>query len=146
MPSPAASPSLALSAGAAAEPPAAHDHLERQRGAPEALQRHRGGLQEKDKPHVTVSFDSLPFATYTTALTTQIAGGNAPDMAWIFETTAQDFVNSGALFPLGKTLAAAPGYNLGEVSPGATERWMKDGTLYAYPFSTLPSRCSSTTT
>ena len=90
------------------------------------------------KPNVTVSFDSLPFATYTTALTTQIAGGNAPDMAWIFETTAQDFVNSGALFPLTKTLAAAPGYNLGDVSTGATERWTKDGTLYAYPFSTSP--------
>ncbi len=90
------------------------------------------------KPNVTVSFDSLPFSTYTTALTTQIAGGNAPDMAWIFETTAQDFVNSGALFPLTRTLAATPGYNLGEVSIGATERWMKDGTLYAYPFSTSP--------
>lgn len=90
------------------------------------------------KPDVSVSFDSLPFPTYTTALTTQIAGGNAPDMAWIFETTAQDFVNSGALFPLTKTLAATPGYNLGEVSMGATERWTKDGTLYAYPFSTSP--------
>jgi multiple sugar transport system substrate-binding protein len=90
------------------------------------------------KPHVSVTFDSLPFPTYTTALTTQIAGGNAPDMAWIFETTAQDFVNSGALFPLTKTLAATPGYNLAEVSPGATERWTKDGTLYAYPFSTSP--------
>lgn len=90
------------------------------------------------KPHVTVSFDSLPFPTYTTALTTQIAGGNAPDMAWIFETTAQDFVSSGALFPLTRTLAATPGYNLAEVSAGATERWTKDGTLYAYPFSTSP--------
>ena len=90
------------------------------------------------KPEVTVSFESLPFPTYTTALTTQIAGGNAPDMAWIFETTAQDFVNSGALFPLTRVLAATPGYNLAEVSAGATERWMKDGTLYAYPFSTSP--------
>lgn len=90
------------------------------------------------KPDVSVAFESLPFPTYTTALTTQIAGGNPPDMAWIFETTAQDFVNSGALFPLGRTLAAAPGYNLSEVSAGATERWTKDGMLYAYPFSTSP--------
>jgi len=90
------------------------------------------------KPDVSVAFESLPFPTYTTALTTQIAGGNAPDMAWIFETTAQDFVNSGALFPLGRTLAVAPGYNLSEVSAGATERWTKDGMLYAYPFSTSP--------
>ncbi len=89
-------------------------------------------------PDVTVTFDSLPFPTYTTALTTQIAGGNAPDMAWIFETTAQDFVNSGALYPLTKTLTASASYNLGEVSASATERWTKDGTLFAYPFSTSP--------
>src|SRR5688500_18043388 len=39
---------------------------------------------KKDHPNVTVTYESLPFDTYTTALTTQIAGGNAPDMAWIF--------------------------------------------------------------
>ncbi|EJN02314.1 sugar ABC transporter substrate-binding protein [Phyllobacterium sp. YR531] len=89
-------------------------------------------------PNVTVTYESLPFETYTTALTTQIAGGNAPDMAWIFETTAYDFVSSGALYPLGDKLAALKGYNLDEVSSGATERWSKDGKLYAYPFSTSP--------
>jgi len=93
---------------------------------------------KKTQPNVTVTFDSLPFVGYTTALTTQIAGGNAPDMAWIFETTAYDFVNSGALYPLTKTLNAAPGYNLAEVSGTATERWTRDGALYAYPFSTSP--------
>lgn len=90
------------------------------------------------RPHVTVAFDTLPFPTYTTALTTQIAGGNAPDMAWMFETMAADFVNSGALYPLSKTLSTTAGYNLGEVSVSATERWSKDGTLYAYPFSNSP--------
>jgi len=93
---------------------------------------------KKVQPNVTVTFDSLPFASYTTALTTQIAGGNAPDLAWIFETTANDFVNSGALYPLTRTLNAAPGYNLAEVSTTATERWTRDGVLYAYPFSTSP--------
>ncbi|MEJ8856812.1 sugar ABC transporter substrate-binding protein [Variovorax robiniae] len=93
---------------------------------------------KKTKPDVTVSFESLPFENYTTALTTQIAGGNAPDMAWIFETTAYDFVNSGALVPLTKTLSATPGYNLGDVAPSATERWSKGGELHAYPFSTSP--------
>ncbi|MBO9652660.1 MAG: sugar ABC transporter substrate-binding protein [Variovorax sp.] len=93
---------------------------------------------KKEHPDVTVSFESLPFENYTTALTTQIAGGNAPDMAWIFETSAYDFVNSVALVPLTKALAATPGYDLGEISPSATERWSKDGTLYAYPFSTSP--------
>ena len=93
---------------------------------------------KKDNPNVNVRFEPLPFENYTTALTTQIAGGNPPDMAWIFETAAADFVNSGALVPLTPALTAAPGYNLGEVSASATERWSRDGQLYAYPFSTSP--------
>jgi multiple sugar transport system substrate-binding protein len=92
----------------------------------------------KDHPNVKVTYESLPFDTYTTALTTQIAGGNAPDMAWIFETSAYDFVNSGALYPLSDTLKAAVGYNLDELSASAAERWTRDGKLYAYPFSTSP--------
>jgi len=129
--------SLALSAGAAAETrlrmtiwSANEAHLKLFNGIAEGF--------KKDHPEVTVSFEPLPFETYTTALTTQIAGGNAPDMAWIFETAAFDFVNSGALVPLTKALAATPGYKLGELSPAATERWSKDGVLYAYPFSTSP--------
>src|SRR5688500_6771741 len=51
-------------------------------------------------PDVTVTFDALPVDTYTTTLTTQIAGGNAPDLAWILEGSAPDFVSSGALTPL----------------------------------------------
>ncbi|MBO9514785.1 MAG: sugar ABC transporter substrate-binding protein [Variovorax sp.] len=93
---------------------------------------------KKQNPNVNVRFEPLPFETYTTALTTQIAGGNAPDMAWIFETAAYDFVNSGALVPLTPVLDATPGYNLGEVPASATERWTRDGQLYAYPFSTSP--------
>lgn len=31
----------------------------------------------------SITFESLPFEDYNTTLTTQIAGGNAPDMAWM---------------------------------------------------------------
>ena len=129
--------SLGLAAGASAETrlrmtiwSANEAHLKLFNGIAEGF--------KKEHPEVTVSFESLPFENYTTALTTQIAGGNAPDMAWIFETSAYDFVNSGALVPLTKALAATPGYNVGEISPSATERWSRDGVLYAYPFSTSP--------
>ena len=129
--------SLGLAAGASAETrlrmtiwSANEAHLKLFNGIAEGF--------KKEHPEVTVSFESLPFENYTTALTTQIAGGNAPDMAWIFETSAYDFVNSGALVPLTKALAATPGYNLSEISPSATERWSRDGVLYAYPFSTSP--------
>jgi|TARA_A100001391_G_scaffold86805_1_gene57087 multiple sugar transport system substrate-binding protein len=89
-------------------------------------------------PNVSVTFDSLPFDSYTTTLTTQIAGGNAPDLAWILETTAADFVNSGALAPLSETFADTEGYDIEDVSEQATALWRADGELYAYPFSTSP--------
>lgn len=89
-------------------------------------------------PDVNVTFDSLAFDGYTTTLTTQIAGGNAPDLAWILETTAADFVNSGALAPLKATFGAAEGYNLADVTESALALWTRDGEIYAYPFSTSP--------
>lgn len=89
-------------------------------------------------PDVNVTFDSLAFDGYTTTLTTQIAGGNAPDLAWILETTASDFVNSGALVPLKATFEATEGYNLADVTESALALWTKDGEIYAYPFSTSP--------
>lgn len=87
---------------------------------------------------MTVSFDSLAFDGYTTTLTTQIAGGNAPDLAWILETTASDFVSSGALRPLRSTFEAVPDYALGDVTDSALALWTADGEIFAYPFSTSP--------
>src|SRR5689334_11327148 len=84
-------------------------------------------------PDVTVQFDALPFENYTTTLTTQIAGGNAPDLAWILEGSAPDFVASGALVPLDGVLENPAG-----LSPAAIKLWQADGKLFGYPFSTSP--------
>jgi multiple sugar transport system substrate-binding protein len=85
-----------------------------------------------DYPNVTeIKFDPIPFEGYTTTLTTQIAGGNGPDLAWILENAAPDFVSSGALVPL-------EGYDTSDLVPAATKLWQKDGKLIAYPFSTSP--------
>ncbi|MFG1707539.1 ABC transporter substrate-binding protein [Nonomuraea sp. M3C6] len=80
-----------------------------------------------------VTFESIPLESYTTTLTTQMAGGKAPDLAWILEGSAPDFVTSGALAPLKSRIE-----NAGELVPAATKLWEKDGELYAYPFSTSP--------
>ncbi len=85
-----------------------------------------------EHPNVTeVKFDPIPFESYTTTLTTQIAGGNGPDLAWVLENAAPDFVSSGALVPL-------DGYDTTDLAPAATKLWQRDGKLYAYPFSTSP--------
>lgn len=93
---------------------------------------------EAEHEGVSVTFDSLPFDGYTTTLTTQIAGGNPPDLAWILETTAADFVSSGALVPLREHFEAAESYDLADVTDSALALWSADGEIYAYPFSTSP--------
>ncbi|SFO46791.1 MULTISPECIES: ABC transporter substrate-binding protein [Actinomadura] len=89
---------------------------------------------KKTHPDITeIRFDPIPVESYTTTLTTQLAGGNAPDLAWILESSAPDFVASGALAPLTSKIE-----NSAELVPSTTKLWQKDGELYAYPFSTSP--------
>ncbi|WP_229067886.1 ABC transporter substrate-binding protein [Actinoplanes sp. DH11] len=88
---------------------------------------------KQSHPDVTVTFEALPLENYTTTVTTQIAGGNAPDMAWILESAAPDFVSSGALAPLDDAVEEAA-----DLAPSATALWKQDGKLMAYPFSTSP--------
>ena len=92
-----------------------------------------------DHPEVTdIAFDPVPFEGYTTALTTQIAGSNPPDLAWVLERDAPDFVDSGALADLMPTLESAEGYEVDDLTPAATELWTSGDALYAYPLSTSP--------
>ena len=60
------------------------------------------------------------------------------DLAWILETTAGDFVSSGALAPLKATFEGIDGYDLPDVTQSALALWTADGEIYAYPFSTSP--------
>ena len=85
---------------------------------------------KKDHPEVgKITFESIPMENYTTTLTTQIGGGNVPDLAWILESSAPDFVTSGALAPIDKDP---------DLLPSTTTNWEQDGQLFAYPFSTSP--------
>lgn len=92
-----------------------------------------------DHPEISsITFDPLPFEDYTSTLTTQIAGGQAPDLAWVLENAAPDFVLSGALAPLTETLASTEGYEYDDLVPSAVELWKQEDILYGYPFSTSP--------
>lgn len=84
-----------------------------------------------------ISFDSLPFAAYNTTLTTQIAGGNSPDLAWMGDLS-KDLIASNALVPLTDTLKAAPGWGYDDLLGSLTAEYSKDGKLFAYPFSNSP--------
>jgi multiple sugar transport system substrate-binding protein len=94
---------------------------------------------KKTHPEIkSITFDSLPYADYTSTLTTQIAGGSAPDLAWVLDTDATDFVKSGVLAPLTDTLKATKGYDYNDIDASASKLWTSDKNLYAYPFSTSP--------
>lgn len=95
-------------------------------------------VAEHDDVVSKITFETLAGDNYVGALTTQIAGGNAPDLAWVQETNASEFVNSGVLYELSPTLDTAADYDVPDILPGALEQWQKDGAIYAYPFSNSP--------
>lgn len=85
-----------------------------------------------------VTFEAIPFEDYTTSLTTRLAGGNAPDLAWILESYAPEFVDSGALVDLAPVLKGTEGYAYDDLLDSSLELWQQDGGLFAYPFSNSP--------
>ena len=93
-----------------------------------------------DNPELvaSVTFEPIPFADYTTTLTTQLAGGNAPDLGWIFESYAPEFVSSGALADLTDTLENYEGYEYDDLLDSSIALWQQDDRLFAYPFSNSP--------
>ncbi|MBW3593484.1 MAG: extracellular solute-binding protein, partial [Actinobacteria bacterium] len=55
---------------------------------------------QKQHPNITIKFQNVPFEQIGQKLTTQIAGGNPPDAAFIDAGTTADFASRGALVPL----------------------------------------------
>lgn len=85
----------------------------------------------------SITFDSLPFADYNTTLTTQIAGGNSPDLAWMGDLS-KDLIAADALVPLTGTLEATEGWDYDDLLGSVTAEFTADDQLYAYPFSNSP--------
>lgn len=85
-----------------------------------------------------ITFEPIPFTEYTTSVTTQLAGGNAPDLAWILESYAPEFVSSGALADIGPALQATEGYDYDDLLDSSLALWSTDEGLFAYPFSNSP--------
>lgn len=85
-----------------------------------------------------VDFEVLPFDSYTDALTVQLAGSNPPDLGWILERNAPEFINAGVLTDLGPALQENPDYGYDDLVDAATSLWRDGEALYAYPFSTSP--------
>jgi len=89
-------------------------------------------------PDVTVSFETIPAGDYTQKLTFQIAGGNTPDLGWMFEDAAPAFIDAGVIENVGPALKAMDGYDFADFSAPAMKLWVDGDAVYGIPFSTSP--------
>lgn len=85
----------------------------------------------------TITFDALPAADYNTTLTTQIAGGNSPDLVWMGDIS-YDLIAADSLVDLTAALQDEEGWDYDDLLDSVTAEFSRDGTLYAYPFSNSP--------
>jgi multiple sugar transport system substrate-binding protein len=85
-----------------------------------------------------IDFDVLSFDDYNDALTVQLAGGNPPDLGWIFERNAPEFVDAGVLHDVGPELRDDPDYGFDDISEPALSLWVDGDGVFGYPFSTSP--------
>lgn len=95
-------------------------------------------IEENPELVSKVTFEPIPFDDYTTTLTTQLAGGNAPDLGWILESYAPEFVQSGALADITDALKDHEGYDYDDLLDSSLALWEQDDRLFAYPFSNSP--------
>lgn len=86
----------------------------------------------------SIKFESLNPMDYTTALTTQLASGNPPDLGWILETNAADFIEADTLVDMAPAMKAESGYGYNDLEPALLSQWRRGKSLYAYPFSSSP--------
>jgi multiple sugar transport system substrate-binding protein len=86
----------------------------------------------------TVTFETIPAGDYVQKLTFRLAGGNPPDLGWMFEDSMPAFVAAKVVVPLTDTLESTEGYDLGDLSEAAMGLWKQGDDIYGVPFSTSP--------
>ena len=89
-------------------------------------------------PDVNVRFETIPVADYTQKLSFQVAGGKAPDVAWMMEDAAPAFIEANILMDLTPVLQAFPEYDVADFTDPAMALWRKGDQVYGVPFSTSP--------
>lgn len=89
-------------------------------------------------PDVKVVYETIPAADYTQKLTFQLAGGNPPDLGWMFEDVTPGFAEAGVIEDLRPALEATDGYDLADFSEPAMGLWTDGEVINGLPFSTSP--------
>jgi multiple sugar transport system substrate-binding protein len=85
-------------------------------------------------PNITVQFQNVPSEEATQKLTTQIAGGNAPDAAYVDAGTVAAFASRGALTQLDDYLARGKSIDPGDFVPAFKSSTVYQGKMFGLPF------------
>ena len=88
----------------------------------------------KAHPNITVKFLSVPADNATQKLTTQVAGGNPPDTAFLDSSAVQDFASRRALINLDGYIAGSQAVKLDDYVEGFKQTAVYQNSMFALPF------------
>lgn len=93
----------------------------------------RGQFQELH-PNITVDFEDVPAEEFTDRLTTRIAGGNPPDVAYLDQSAVVDFASRNALLELGPFADQSAAVVVDDYVPAFLEAALWEERLYGLPY------------
>jgi multiple sugar transport system substrate-binding protein len=85
-------------------------------------------------PNITIKFQNIPAERATDKLTTQVAGGTAPDTAYMDSAAVSDFASRQALVNLDSYIAGSTNVDLTDYVPGFLTSAQVEGSTYGLPF------------
>lgn len=102
-------------------------------GSSETLQALRDQFQELH-PTITVEFEDVPAEEFTDRLTTRIAGGNPPDVAFVDQSAVVDFASRNALLELGPYAERSAAVKVEDYVDAFLNAAVFEDKLYGLPF------------
>ncbi len=102
-------------------------------GSSETLQALRDQFHELH-PNITVEFEDVPAEEFTDRLTTRIAGGNPPDVAFMDQAYVVDFASRNAFLELGPYAEKSAAVVVDDYVPAFLNAAMYEGKLYGIPY------------
>jgi len=84
-------------------------------------------------PNITIQFQNVSADNASTKLTTQIAGGTAPDVAFLDASSIAGFASHGALLNLDGYIAGSKDQNLSDYVPAFLEAMKYKGSVFGLP-------------
>jgi multiple sugar transport system substrate-binding protein len=87
-------------------------------------------------PDLSIKFTSvLPYSSFPREIAIRVTASNPPDLSWMLERFAPQFISTGALSDLSE---AAARYDFQDFAKPTLRLWQQGKALYGLPFSTSP--------